>query len=61
VATFPRKGSPRSVFRKMRLFLMNMPVYFYSPLFLKKEIEGVGFKTVDIKIVGNLYFVEARK
>jgi len=61
IATFPRKGTFRSVLRKCRLFFLRCPVYFYTRSDIYKNFEENSFKIKDIFIVGQLYFVSALK
>ena len=61
IATFPIKYSLRSIFRKIRLFLLRRQVYFYSPGRIEGLFARCGFEILDFRVIGNLYFVTARK
>lgn len=61
VGTFPVKYSLRSFVRKIRLFFMSRPVYFYFPADIRGLFVRSGFDVEDIRVIGNLYFVMAKK
>ena len=60
VASFPRADTWRAPIRKLRLALLNCPVYFYTEKRIRDHLLISGFTLERIRKVGKLYFVEAR-
>ncbi len=61
IMTFPRRRTWRSLIRKVRLSLKGCPVFFYSKSKIEKLLSDAGFKSYEIKIVGQLFCVKAKQ
>lgn len=59
IMSFPAKWKLRTIVRKIRLGLSNCPVYFYTPVDIKKMMERAHFENYKITNLGRDYLVVA--
>jgi hypothetical protein len=59
IVSFPRLWTWRAPVRKVRLFLRNCPVYFYSKKKIQELLNNTGFSDYTLEKVGKLYCVTA--
>ncbi|MDP2939631.1 MAG: methyltransferase domain-containing protein [Candidatus Omnitrophota bacterium] len=57
ILSFPAKWHLRNIIRRLRLKILDCPVYFYSRLDLEKILKQSGFDEFSIRNIGRDYFV----
>ncbi|MDP3143250.1 MAG: methyltransferase domain-containing protein [Candidatus Omnitrophota bacterium] len=59
IMTFPSRWHLRNIVRKIRLFFLGCPVYFYDRQQIEKLLRAANFKSFRIENLGRDYFVVA--